>query len=103
MGTFFGTPYICHFVYFFIFQYAFGLTISSITYDILLTVVGVPVSGIFYAELVTLDSDTDSDDDEDMTDDAATVIFKPSPYSSPAPGELHNVKQDPKVYRCDKR
>ena len=53
-------------------------------------VVGVPVSGIFYAEPVTIDSedsDDEEDEDDDVTDDAATVIFKPSPYSSPAPGQ----------------
>ena len=44
------------------------------------------MSGVFYAApCITLDSDVDSDSD-DCTDDAATVIFKPSPYSSPAPG-----------------
>ena len=48
------------------------------------------MSGIFYAEPVTIDSedsDDEEDEDDDVTDDAATVIFKPSPYSSPAPGQ----------------
>ena len=39
-----------------------------------------PVEGIFYAKPAILDSDSDSDFD---TDDAQTVIFKSSPYSSP--------------------
>merc|ERR1719210_2866182 len=39
--------------------------------------------GVFFAQLVTLDSDSDSEVD---TDDAQTVIFKSSPYSSPGPG-----------------
>ena len=39
--------------------------------------------GVFFAQPVTLDSDSDSDVD---TDDAQTVIFKSSPYSSPGPG-----------------
>jgi len=39
-----------------------------------------PVEGIFYAKPALLDSESDSDVD---TDDAQTVIFKSSPYSSP--------------------
>ena len=49
----------------------------------------VDVCGVYYAApCITLDSDQDSDSD-DCTDDAATVIFKSSPYSSPAPGRSH--------------
>lgn len=39
-----------------------------------------PMEGIFYAKPAFLDSESDSDVD---TDDAQTVIFKSSPYSSP--------------------
>ena len=51
----------------------------------------ISVSGIFFAEPVLLDSDEDSDDEDEEdedTNDAATVIFKQSPYSSPAPGKV---------------
>ena len=45
--------------------------------------VGVPVEGVYYAEpCLLLDSESESDEG---TDDAVTVIFRPSPYSSPAP------------------
>lgn len=44
-------------------------------------------SGVFFAEpCVILDSDSDTDEEEEATDDAVTVILKQSPYSSPAPG-----------------
>ena len=43
-----------------------------------------PAEGLFFAQPVTiLSSDSESDID---TDDAQTVIFKSSPYSSPGPG-----------------
>ena len=43
-----------------------------------------PAEGVFFAQPVTiLSSDSESDID---TDDAQTVIFKSSPYSSPGPG-----------------
>ena len=43
-----------------------------------------PAEGLFFAQPVTvLSSDSESDVD---TDDAQTVIFKSSPYSSPGPG-----------------
>lgn len=45
--------------------------------------------GVFFAQLVTLDSDSDSEVD---TDDAQTVIFKSSPYSSPGPGKDRSIE-----------
>ena len=52
-------------------------------------VVGSNAEGVFFAQPVTLDSESDSDVD---TDDAQTVIFKSSPYSSPGPGiQLRNT------------
>lgn len=45
-----------------------------------------PAEGVFFAQPVTLlSSDSESDID---TDDAQTVIFKSSPYSSPGPGHV---------------
>ena len=46
-----------------------------------------PAEGVFFAQPVTiLSSDSESDID---TDDAQTVIFKSSPYSSPGPGIMY--------------
>ena len=52
-----------------------------------------PAEGVFFAQPVTLlSSDSESDID---TDDAQTVIFKSSPYSSPGPGILSATSASP--------
>ena len=67
-----------------------GLNLTCLNFTI--SVVGTtaqtpPAEGVFYAQPVTvLSSDSESDID---TDDAQTVIFKSSPYSSPGPGIMY--------------